>query len=539
MATSGQRVSALFLLGVYAVVSLAAVLPFVLAEHPPLHDYYHWMFVGYLLSHFLARGPTDPQVAAFYELDPSFPPNAAAPLGIGLLGLWFPLPLAARVFASACALGLGFALAYLVRTVQRCPTVLELGGFVWAHGFLMYNGYLSDQFALALSLVAVGLLHRAFSRPGGPGPTDLAVLTLLGTATCLGHVLSWVVLATALGLAAMHFLVRGRARPALLLAATLAPAVGLLIRYALTKKNGTEIMLYRGWHDKVESLVSPLLPFLRTDPFPSPFPTFWANVVIAIGLGALVLGQVARPRLPRTDGLLASTGALLLLGAIAIPFKGVGDSYYPDARLVLPGVMLLLGSLAWSGLSRRRAVAITAVLALILGAHALEYRRASGLLAQMQSTVEDHVAPGTSLFYMPFSPPRLQGTCVHEPASYGTDVTIWFDLERLIRMGAVRTRLMQTSLVRNRPEGIADHWVETVGADEVEDKAWRARLRARTSHFEMLAVVRCPADAVAVRELFEPSCKLVAESDWLTLLRCRPPAALSPGAAADNPQQPA
>ena len=143
-----------------ALLSVVSVIPFWVAEFPPLLDYPQWVFQGYLVMLLLSGADAGQGAALPYMLNWAPIPNLAAPLGIGLLNFWLPPQQAGRVFGATCVLLFSYGFAYMMRSTQRRPTAIELLGPVWAYGYFMYSGFLSYVLSLGIAFFAIGSLTR-------------------------------------------------------------------------------------------------------------------------------------------------------------------------------------------------------------------------------------------------------------------------------------------------------------------------------------------------------------------------------------------
>src|SRR5438874_3217701 len=101
---------------IWVVLSVAALLPFVAVEFPPLFDYYHWLFQAHILKTLVLGGTAGLQsVDPLYSLNWAPIPNLAAPVVIALLSVWLPLSIAGRVFLVLCVLLFAYGFAHMVR----------------------------------------------------------------------------------------------------------------------------------------------------------------------------------------------------------------------------------------------------------------------------------------------------------------------------------------------------------------------------------------------------------------------------------------
>jgi hypothetical protein len=342
--------------GILMLLSAAVLLPFLVAEYPPLYDYYHWVFQGHILKALLSNSVQGTEaVRSLYELKGTPTPNLAAPVIIGLLSVWLPELVAGRIFLILCALLFAFAFAYLVRSAQRRPTAIEFLGFAWAFGDFMYKGYHSYLFAVALALLAIGKTHRVFVHSSsGPKRTDLATLIALGMVAFLCHFLGWAVLALATAVYALWLARQHRRRDASLLVGTLLPSIIVLAWYILGESGRSDITFYDAVSTKLVSVITPLLLFMRTEPFQSPLPVFWTNLLALLLLAGTLAVNLGRPKGERVVQPLLFVGGVLFALALLIPVDDINEAVNPDERFAFAALLIILASIRYKEFTLER-----------------------------------------------------------------------------------------------------------------------------------------------------------------------------------------
>lgn len=500
-------------------IACCAALPLILAPYPPLYDYYQWMYQGHLVSRLLPWGPADGgPVAATYSLVWGPTPNLGAAVGIGLLATALPTPIAARVFTLVIVLAFGAAFAFLARAVQGRTTAVEVLGFVWAYGFLAYRGYLSNLLGLALALFALGALHRVAAKPDGPRRGQLVGFALSGVVIYSCHLLGWAVFALGVAVHALALAKRGRPRAAAHLAITVVPALALFVWFASGEAGGSTREYYEHLGEKLVALAAPAMPFLRTDPFPAPFPLFWCNLIGLAGLVALVgtnrrnePGSSARPMLATALGL-AAVAALL-------PFEEIvsaGASGRPDERLAFSALILATASIPLRKATRSSLVAGALLCSAGLALHTIEYRQASTHLKQIHDATLRAVPAGRPTFnfvvWESTTTPCRDGPRL----SFGVPTLRWFDQERYLESGGVRSRIAETALVRYKEKRYpkVEHWVHTVRPKHVEglftiQTTWRSS--------PVVVAFGCEEEIAMVQTLLRERFTLVEAGRWFAV----------------------
>jgi hypothetical protein len=437
----------------WIVLGLAAVAVLCSVEILPLYDYYLWLFQGHVVGALLfGADPGGAALGRAYSLSPVPVPNLAAPLAIGLLNAWLPTETAGRVVVVLTVVGFAVGFGFLARTLQRRRTWVELTGFVWAFGFFLEKGYLSYLVGLALAFVLIGVLDRAVSEDDGPTRRAYWLLGGLGVALYLSHLIAWAIGALAVVVHAAVLLRRNRVTQAGLLGATLLPGLAMLGWYAVAEHGGSGVSLYTSATNKLISLVEPMLAFLRLDPFPPAFPVFWANLAVAVAVGALAVRET-RWALVRTAiatrPVLWCSGALAAV-ALVLPIAEVNELIKPDERFVLPAVLLTLAALPWRPLRPPSAVAVAGLVAAVVGLHAVEYSAVARRIAEVDAATDAFVPAGSRVLQLAVA---SRDGCAPQPGvTIGVPTLKWFGVDHVLETGGAVVALDETSIVHVRPD---------------------------------------------------------------------------------------
>jgi hypothetical protein len=230
-------------------------------------------------------------VAQLYAMLPVPVPNLAAPVGIALLACVLPIAAAGRVFLVLGVLGFAHGYGFLVRRLQRKPTALEFTGFVWAFGYFLESGYVSYLFGLPIAFVGIGLVHQiAHRRRGGRG--EQVALWVLQVLAFLAHLVAWGVLAVTISCYAFALVRKHRRGQALVLLASAAPPVALLVWYTAAVRQAGHLALYPTLRDKLLSLAETVQFMPRLDPYAGSVPSFPAQMLVTLALVGIVAWNV-------------------------------------------------------------------------------------------------------------------------------------------------------------------------------------------------------------------------------------------------------
>lgn len=511
----------------WLALSVVAVLPIFLVRYAPLYDYYNWVYQGRIVADLLHAGP-DSYAAAhrYYELRHTPTPNIAAPFGIGLLTMLMSSDAAGRVFLAATVLLFAGGYAYLVRTIQGRPTVVELFGFPWAAGYFYYKGYESYLFSLPVAFIAIALVHRVYARRS-PGPTwiELAGLALLGAVLFLCHLVAWLIFAAALAVYGVALVRRGDRRWAAQLAATTVPALAMLLVYTVSRMQDHTVATVYYRHlgfsvDKLVSMMDPLMLFLRADPFPSIVPLFPVNAAALALLALVVVVDVERRRPSMPPVVVAS---MLAVGALVIPFANFSDLNRPDERLVLPALLIGFAALPWKAFSPWRGAGLALVVAAVFAFHFAADTHASRLALRIDAATAAVVPPEATVLTLTVNEGALHGGCTGNAGpTTGPMTLLWLDLRPLEHAPIRKVDLLETSLVRARS-------VDPAGPRLAVMPAWGDLIRSQpdlpaqlAAQYPWLEVFGCHGAVDEVTARFAGSYQRIAAGENYAVLSALP-----------------
>lgn len=517
----------------WLLLTCMLLLPLLIAELPPLYDYYHWLFDGHIVSLLLFGDHASDPVFKSYSLRWGPIPNLASSLLFGLLNrVVDPLP-AGRLILAFVVLAFAYSFAFLVRSAQKGPTAVGLLGCVWAYGYFLYKGYISFLISLALAFLAVGMLER-FRRSWEKGPKArrLAVLAALGMLLYLSHLAGWGVFVLATLVYALEFAGRGSRKSGLLLAATNAPAAALFAWYLFQRHGrhtGLTVSVYESVLDKLRSLVESLLLFMRTDPLPPAFPVFFANIVGFLLIGGILIASVDRNRSGPASRSLLRLGAVLAAVSILMPLSDASGMGRPDERFALPALLVTIAALRYKSCTSRRAVVTACLVLLILAPHVVEYKRASKELLGVVAVTEAAILPAERVLSITLQQSAVRGACEPQTGfTIGTPVLKWLDLVRVLATGGLKVNLMETSVVYKNFYDAGPHDFYATCLTRVMTVHLLRKRPDVTSHYAVVELLGCPEELRDAAGALAPLYEGVAVGDWIIVMRAtsgghRPP----------------
>lgn len=170
-------------LAAFAVVLALALLPVLLIENPPLHDYPFHMARVYILAHWADSA----SLQAHYSLDSLLLPNVALDVVIVLLAKLMPLEWAGRAFLG---LTLGLQLSgcmTLYRALHGRYSLWPLAAGLFLYNWIFLFAFLNYLFGVGLLLWATAIWIMLAQKPWW---VRLACGSALTLALCLSHLIA-------------------------------------------------------------------------------------------------------------------------------------------------------------------------------------------------------------------------------------------------------------------------------------------------------------------------------------------------------------
>lgn len=328
----------------WALLALASTLPMLVPPLQMMPDYFSHTGRYHVMNH----GAESAFLPHYYRFQWRLIGNLGVDLLMVPLGHWLPTETAARICAASIP-PLTVAGVHAVSTASwgrvQAPALLALP---FIYSFTMLYGFVNYQLGLALALLVLALWIRSAD---GPAWRRLAVMLPLGLLVWVVHMAAWAVLLAAVG---CWELARARQeRPGVL--ATLRRAIRRCLPLAVPlliilweSRGGVPAQAY-SWQHKGEWLTV----FMIADS-----PTMAMAEVLTLGLAAGLAVTVRGVRGNPGLGLAAAALALLFL---ALPNAMLG-SFYADARLLAPMVMLGVLGIALPASERATVVAWLGIL---------------------------------------------------------------------------------------------------------------------------------------------------------------------------------
>ena len=499
---------------VWALLSVGSVVVLFAPRFPPFYDYPEWVLQGQIVRDLWTGGiGSGAPVAQLYALLPVPVPNLVAPVGIALLACVLPIAAAGRVFLVLGVLGFGHGYGFLVRRLQRKPTVLEFTGFVWAFGYFLERGYISYLFGLPIAFVGIGLVHQIAHRHGTRG--RYALLWVVQVLAFLAHLLAWGVLAVTIGCYAVALFRSGRRGRALTLLASAAPPVALFVWYTAAVRDAGHLALYSTMRDKLLALAETVQFFPRLDPYPGSVPSFPVQVLLSLALIGIVgwnVGYRSARRALRTP--VACAALFLAAAAVLDPVGNVNSLTKPDQRLLFPAILLLLAAVPWKRARVRGTVLVAGVVAATLALHGIALLSSNAQLQRAFDAVDATVPADAAVATL--AVPADGGCAPGAGPSIGIASLKWFDVYRMLVHDEVRADLQETSGVT-----LLFDPARGPGLTAVTAAASAAQAAVGANRAAYVEVFACSADLIRVTSALAPRYAPVASGDGFTIFRSR------------------
>jgi len=360
-------------LALYALISVAALLPLALVDMPPLVDYPNHI----ARLHVVANVASDPALAANYAVSWGVMPNLALEAVTRPVMWLLPAETLGRLFIALTIALLAGGTLWLHRLLHGGIGLWPAAAWLFLYNHLLIMGFLGYLFTLGAVLI---LFAAWIASERWPVWVRLTLFPAALVALFFGHLFALAVYGICV--AAWEFrrglpMLRGDRRRVLrdwtVGAWQFLPAAILIL--ATMPEAGERSLYYGPFLAKVRALWSPVLTWYK--------PVDAALILLV--LGVLAAGLATR-RLTLAPGLRLPLAILALLAA-AMPFKmegAWGHIWYADLRLPLALALLLVAGL------RPRAVTPKVALAVGCAAAVLFTARIADVAADWRAVDRDY-----------------------------------------------------------------------------------------------------------------------------------------------------
>jgi len=232
---------------VAGVLLLAAMLltPIWIVGFPPLLDYPNHLARSFVLAHL--HDPAFP-FANFFRADWGAYPYLGMDASLAILGRFFQIETAGRVFLSLCALALPAAAWFFLRQVNPGEDAVAAWALLISFNVFFLEGFLNFDLSLAVGFLSLGLWLRWLAKPGiARWIAALAAFTALYFTHLLGFGIS--------GLLVIAYLAVSRraARDWICSGALALPGLAFYLHSSRVGLNVNKIV-FHGISDKLDSL---------------------------------------------------------------------------------------------------------------------------------------------------------------------------------------------------------------------------------------------------------------------------------------------
>lgn len=497
-------------LGIVPVIAITRIRFF------PATDYAQWIYLAHVLDNFSDYNN-------WFYINALPIPNLGSTLFLWPLTKLFGAETAGRVLGSLYGFATIVAFYYLVRGLDRRSGLLFIGP-IFVFNFFFLAGTLSFYLGLPILLLTLGVLVRTEEIT----LRSWSKLTLLSTLAYFCHLFAWLpVLIYVLIRALLSYITGRRSMAAKLCTTQLLPLSLFLIYAALVLFAGRGvsdgIRYYFSLSEKLFSMIAPVLPFFRLDPFPPPLPVAVLNgvFILIILLTAIIAFRHFSVDKEIPSASLGILSIVFLLIAILLPVYVFRIGWF-DSRFAFLGFILFTAYLGKYIPSRfQLPFAIVALAIIILQSLMLQ---ANDYNLRMIYKASQAREVGASLYVASFKQPPLRGACNPQPLSVGPGI---FSVEALhffdiVERDHLYASAFNQALLRNypgsKPAIIMGFFPTAADRDTLVNKALTGQLQ----DFDYLVVYGCPSAIDQVSSIWQggPG-TLVNESDYHRLIRLR------------------
>ncbi|MEA4906469.1 MAG: hypothetical protein VB089_02550 [Anaerolineaceae bacterium] len=490
------------------IISIWTALPLVVARFLPVYDYPQWVYQAHVISNFN-------YFRDFFDIRWIPVPNLGSTLLLSIPALIFGAESGAKILLVLNVLLFITGYSYFTLGVHGRLQNLKYLGPIFVYNYFFYEGFLSFYLGLTVLLWVFGYMLRISSWENW---RQILILSIFSTLGYFLHLFIW--LPIALYVLLQILLCR---LPAKVLASQIPP-LALVSIYSLYRAGNSDIhlQLYVSVLNKLFSIVGPILPFQRVDPFPSIIPVLFTNLLAVLFVGFILLRQLKiQKRNWRIDinvlqnrTLWVTCGFLFLIG-IAIPFTWFAGMGNLDQRFVfiafLLGLPLILSLLK---LDINKGLAITtSVIFIIL--HTSIFLSVDGQLKAIHQTLKT-IPTDSSIYVGLFRDYPVYGECMPHLANYGNGIFSlqWFPLYYAVEQKTTIASTFNTAILRLKPETepqmIFGEYIAQEDRDQLVQKIDTGQINE-----DLLLIFKCPN--VSIENEIKTQYNLFASGNYFDL----------------------
>lgn len=378
-----------YLLAIYLLLGVAALLPLTMVDIPALVDYPNHL----ARMHVIAQNGTNQLLASNYQVAWSATPNLAMDLILPPLTQIFSVTTLGRLFIALTMISLVTGTLVLHRTLHGSIGLWPMATYLFLYNHLLIMGFLNYLFSIGVALM---LFAAWIASDRWAAWIRWTLFPLALAALFFSHIFALGIY----GVCVSTYEI-ARAWPSLrtewrslprrwaVVAWQFLPAAGLVL--ATMPDSGSGGFIYGPLMSKVRAIWSPTLTYIT--------PT---DAGIFLFVVAILVGGLATRRLVLCHAVRFPLVVLTVLAA-AMPFwtEGAwGITAFMDLRLPLFIALLLMAGLRPHNISARVAISVICAAAVLMSARlidtSLEWRKIDGQYAEFRDALQ-FIEPGASI----------------------------------------------------------------------------------------------------------------------------------------------
>jgi hypothetical protein len=491
---------------VIILLGILSSLPLFLVRFLPVFDYPQWLYQASVIKNFA-------HYSNWYTLNWIPVPNWGSAILLSLFTSILGIELSGKVVLALYAFFLVITFAYLVRGITGRASSFEYIGPLLVYNYFFYNGFLSFTIGIPILLAALGFLSRLSPKPNR---REIIILSILSVSAYLCHLVIWIPISVYVLIAVYPLKNHNKS----ILISQIAPLILLAVYIGTqTGTGGMAIEYYKSFLNKLYSLIGPLLPFHRIDPFEMPVPILFANFVVLSGIAILLLWGIKKSGISKRSYPMVITALILWTVAVITPFTWFGGMLGLDQRLAFLGFVIVISIFSALAQQKQKQVLYLFILAaFILVIHSSIFISVGSQLDKIQKAIyQSH--PTTSIYAASFRYPPVYGECKPRfwNAGGGIFPLEWFPLYYAIEQGPLSVHTFGTSILREK-----SNIIYSVNFGEFQNEKERMRFireikQKKDSNFIIL--FGCQKDISPVESLISPEYQLIGEGKYFEIFK--------------------
>ena len=466
-----------------------SLLPALVVRFFPVYDYPHWVYQAHIIANL--QSFTDHFYISWLPV-----PNLGSTLPLLVLTPLLGAEMAVKVLVLINAFLFVIGYAYYIKGIDVNQIGLRYLGPVIVFNVFFFYGYLSFYLGLTIIVFTFGYLIRLTGPLTRKNIFNVALLSIIAY---LCHLFIWLPIF-------LYTIISDLIeRKTIKLSISQLPPLLLFFIYAVARvgQENMRVIPYNSILNKLFSLVGPLIPFQRIDPFPSKLPILLLNlfvmglIALVIFMGLLKNKRDGTPSTCRGDSLMYTLALLTVMG-IVFPFTTIAGMGMADQRLIFIAALLAF-PLLMSCLKVEFAPKLTIFISIfVILVNLVSFIDTDKQLRVVDGAIKQ-IPHGKTIYTASFRNVPLYGECEPKLLNSGNGIfpLQWFPLYEFTERGDVVAETFSTAILKTKPNSQRQLYFGEFNTEQTQG-AFLEKMNAENNTWDYVVIFRCPGKAIDV-----------------------------------------